>query len=276
MMPQLKRKYAKSLNDCLHIGPALQPLLYNILIRVRLHKSVLIGDIKKAFLQIEVVPEDRDAFRFLWVENIKDESPKIRELRFNRVIFGAGPSPFLLNATLQHHVKQYDTDPAFVNEVLKSPYCDDFVGVSNSTEELVKLKVKLEQRLKEAKFEMHKWNSNDPYLRKLCTTEEAATTKVLGIQWTTSTDSMSINFSHVVENKHSSTQRGILKTTASIFDPLGIGSPVTILAKIVYHEVCVNKLGWDAQIPSELAKLWDSWIKGIEKHPELEYTLFFL
>ena len=267
-----ERKYAKSLNDCLHIGPALQPLLYDILIRVRLHKSVLIGDIKKAFLQIEVVPEDRDALRFLWVENIKDESPKIRELRFNRVIFGAGPSPFLLNATLHHHIKQYDTDPAFVNEVLRSLYCDDFVGVSNSTEELVKLKVQLEQRLKEAKFEMHKWKSNDPYLREICATEEAATTKMLGIQWNTSTDSMSINFSHVVENEHSSTQRGILKTTASIFDPLGIGSPVTILAKIVYHEVCLKKLGWDTQIPLELAKLWDFWIKGIENHPELEYN----
>ena len=115
-------------NDCLHIGPALQPLLYDILIRVRLHKSVLIGDIKKAFLQIEVVPEDRDALRFLWVENIKDESPTIRELCFNKVILGAGPSPFLLNATLHHHIKQYDTDQAFVNEVLKSLYCDDFVG----------------------------------------------------------------------------------------------------------------------------------------------------
>ena len=95
---------------------------------MRLHKSVLIGDIKKAFLQIEVVPEDRDALRFLRVESIKDKSPKIRELRFNRIIFGAGPSPFLLNATLRHHIKQYDTDPVFVNEFLKSLHCYDFVG----------------------------------------------------------------------------------------------------------------------------------------------------
>ena len=83
---------------------------------------------------------------------------------------------------------------------------------------------------------------------------------------------MLINFSHVVENEYSSTQRGSLKTTASIFDPVGIGSPVTILAKIVYRKVCLKKLGWDAQIPSELAKLWDSWIKGLDKHPDLEYN----
>ena len=82
-----ERKYAKSLNDCLHIRPVLQQLLYDILIRVRLHKSVLIGDIKKAFLQFELVPEDRDALLFLWVESIEDKSPKIRDLRFNRVMF---------------------------------------------------------------------------------------------------------------------------------------------------------------------------------------------
>ena len=68
-----ERKYARSLNDCLHIGPAIQPLLYDILIRVRFHKSVHIGDINKAFLQIEVAPDDRDALLFLWVESIIKE-----------------------------------------------------------------------------------------------------------------------------------------------------------------------------------------------------------
>ena len=144
--------------------------------------------------------------------------------------------------------------------------------MSNSTGELVKLKTKLEQTLKEAKFEMHKWKSNDPYLREIYATEEAVTTKVLGFQCKTGTDGMSINFSNVVESEHSLTQRGSLKITASIFDLLGIGSPVTILAKIFYHEVSLKRLGWDAQIPSELTKLCESWIKSIEKHPELEYN----
>ena len=54
MMPELKRESMPNLY--MTVGPALQPLLYDILIRVRLHKSVLIGSIKKAFLQIEVVP----------------------------------------------------------------------------------------------------------------------------------------------------------------------------------------------------------------------------
>ena len=96
---------------------------------------------------------------------------------------------------------------------------------------------------------MHKWKSNDPSLREIYATEEASMTKVLGIQWNTSTDNMSVNFSHVVENENSLIQRGLLRTTTSIFDPLGIGSPVTISAKIIYREVCLKRFGWDTQIP---------------------------
>ena len=267
-----ERKYAKSLNDCLHIGPALQPLLYDILLRLRLHRTVLIGDIKKAFLQIEVAPEDRDVLRFLWVENILDEQPTIRELRFKRVIFGAGPSPFLLNATLHHHLKKYDTDPAFVKQVLKSLYCDDFIGGADTPEELLELKTKLEQRLKDAKFEMHKWKTNDQLIAEACLTEEEGTTKVLGVSWNTVTDNMSVSYSHVLENDHTLTQRGLLKTTASIFDPLGIASPVTIIAKMIYHEVCLAKAGWDTEISSDQVKLWESWIRNLAKHPELEFS----
>jgi len=87
---------------------------------------------------------------------------------------------------------------------------------------------------------MHKWKSNDPYRKEICATEEAARTKVLGIHWNTTTDDVSIKFPHGVESEHSLTQRGILKTTSSISDPIGIGSPAPILTKIVYHEVCLK------------------------------------
>ena len=54
-----------SLNDCLHVGPALTPLLYNILIRFREKRVALVGDIEKALLNIEVERQDRDCLRFL-------------------------------------------------------------------------------------------------------------------------------------------------------------------------------------------------------------------
>ena len=40
-------KRGASLNDCLHVGPALSPLLLNILIRFREKSIALVGDIEK-------------------------------------------------------------------------------------------------------------------------------------------------------------------------------------------------------------------------------------
>ena len=54
-----EQKYGKSLNDCLHIGPPLQPILYHIFIRFRTYPVAILGDIKQAFLQIKVDPKDR-------------------------------------------------------------------------------------------------------------------------------------------------------------------------------------------------------------------------
>ena len=58
-----ENKKAASLNDCLHVGPPLSPLLYDILLRFRQKKVALVGDIEKAFLNIEIASQDRDSLR---------------------------------------------------------------------------------------------------------------------------------------------------------------------------------------------------------------------
>ena len=53
---------------------------------------------------ISVDEDDRDALQFLWFDDPFIEDPKIVVLRFARVAFGLSSSPFLLNATLKHHI----------------------------------------------------------------------------------------------------------------------------------------------------------------------------
>ena len=57
------RQQLPSLNDCLETSPAVQPLLFDILLRKRLKKLCVTGDIEKAFHQIRVHEEDHDALR---------------------------------------------------------------------------------------------------------------------------------------------------------------------------------------------------------------------
>ena len=100
-----------SLNDCLHTGPNLIQRLQNILLTLRSHKIAFTADIEKAFLQIELNIQDRDATRFLWLKDVDKSANNPDNLvvyRFCRVLFRAAPSPYLLNATIQHHLIKQD------------------------------------------------------------------------------------------------------------------------------------------------------------------------
>ena len=48
----------------MNLSPQTQRLLWDILIRSRVAPVCVVGDITKAFLQVELHTEDRDAFRF--------------------------------------------------------------------------------------------------------------------------------------------------------------------------------------------------------------------
>ena len=154
-----------SLNDCLHVGPPLAPLLFDVLLRLRTYKVVLIGDIQQAFLNIEVAKEDRDAIRFLWYSNICTRDRIIDVYLFCRVIFGAGPSPFLLNGILRHHIEKYEKeDPEFVRKLVESFYVDDLATGSHSKCDAFHLYKKIESRIAEGGFVLRKWKSNSQEL----------------------------------------------------------------------------------------------------------------
>ena len=161
-----ERRNGLSLNDILHIGPSLTPLLYDVLLRFRCHKVVLIGDIRKAFLSIEVQEKDRDALRFFWVENLEDktiDNPVV--FRSCRVIFGAGPSPFILSGVLQHHIQRYaKEDPEFAEKLKKGYYVDDLITGCEDVQEAFQLYEKTMHRMKEGGFLMRKWKSNSKEL----------------------------------------------------------------------------------------------------------------
>ena len=92
---------ASSVTERMYTGPALHLLLWDILIRAGMSPYLLLGDIQKAFLQISVNSEDRDAFRFMFNLLGKEE-----QLRFTRIPSGAEASPFILGGTLQYHYSQ--------------------------------------------------------------------------------------------------------------------------------------------------------------------------
>ena len=51
----LSKPSSDSLNECLYSGPALTPTIFNVLLRFREKRISLVGDIEKAFFNVELL-----------------------------------------------------------------------------------------------------------------------------------------------------------------------------------------------------------------------------
>ena len=190
-----------SLNDCLETGPSLIPNLAEILIRFRRHKVAMIADITKAFLQIQVRKEDQDVHRFLWNQN-----GVIRIMRFARVPFGNKSSPFLLNATIKHHLSKFPSTRV-IKELQDNLYVDDWLTGADSESEACRMFTEARSVMLKAKMSLAKW--------------ESESVKVLGMKWLPSIDCFSFDGLEIPDGLKV-TKRTILSFIARLFDPLGV------------------------------------------------------
>ena len=271
-----------SLNDCLEPGQPLQNLLWSVLVRNRLKPVALCGDLKQAFLQVRIREEDRDALRFHWIKN--RDPAQIEVMRFTRALFGLVQSPFLLGATIEEHLNSFENNhPAEVNEIRRSLYVDDVISGACTVEQAQHLKDTAISVFGEANFELHKWHSNageletereemdvDQSYAKEQLGVRANETKMLGLAWNKSEDSLGVTFP---AKQAELTKRGVLRNLASLYDPLGFASPATLLGKMVYRECCDQNLTWDKELPDNIVHMWRNFEKNLPTMIEVPRSL---
>ncbi|CAB4022405.1 Hypothetical predicted protein, partial [Paramuricea clavata] len=77
--------------------------------------------------------------------------------------------------------------------------------------------------------------------------------KLLGLKWNKIEDTLQVDFPTVPAVL---TKRGVLAYLAKVYDPLGLTSPMMLEGKIIYREICEEKIRWNGSIPDELSKRW--------------------
>ena len=83
---------------------------------------------------------------------------------------------------------------------------------------------------------------------------------MLGVTWRPVEDHLVFDLgsvaSHVRELEP--TKRNIVGIATRFYDPLGFVSPITIRFKMLFQELCENKVGWDEPLSGNLLSRWKS------------------
>ena len=194
--------------------------------------------------------------------------PNIQVYRFAKVAFGVSSSPFLLNATIRHHLTSTDMPRESAEKVLKSLYVDDYVGGDDSDDSVFEMYKNLKIFFINGGFNMRKWVSNSLVFQERIeksvedtkiqdddqtfssslfeSTKNPSTAKlnVLGVGWERQKDLLFLDLTSQLEtiNNGTITKRAILGATSKLYDPLGLLSPVIILSKIIFQAICKSKV----------------------------------
>ncbi|XP_050024017.2 uncharacterized protein [Dermacentor andersoni] len=205
-----------------------------------------------------------------------EELPAVVTYRMTRVPFGVTSSPFLLAATLQHHLEGLPERYAETAGILrKHHYVDNLVTGVDSLDKGKVLCQESNDILSQAGMRLHKWMSNDRDLvnflengnveRRNADAEHAAATKVLGVGWNAQTDPFEYNLTSLIDflSARADNKRFVLQVSARIFDPFGFISPTTLCVKVMFQKLWELGIGWDDPLPETLQPEWDCWCREL-------------
>jgi hypothetical protein len=134
--------------------------------RFRQPRYPVLADIEKAFLQIQLHEPDREVAKFLLVRDVHQPlSPdNLIIYRFQRVAFGVISSPFLLAATINHHLSTYDSPVG--REMVNNTYIDNVLLRCSSTKKALEKSREARKIFSDCKMNLREFISNAPGFMK--------------------------------------------------------------------------------------------------------------
>lgn len=276
-----------SLNDLQLVGPPIQGDLIAILLRFRENRYVACADIEKMYRCVLVDENQRDLQLILWRDNPSDQ---LSVYRLNTVTYGQAAAPYLScrclkqlaieclpNATVVESDTtptrpRHDIGPEVAQTINDNFYVDDLVCGASSIPKLMSICQDTTKVLNTGCLPLRKWvfnfnhksqnDTNTNISKNLSLGENAHRT--LGLGWYNMSDELYYHTQIKHDTEHIS-KRIILSVSSQIFDPLGMLSPVTTIAKTLLQKCWLLKLDWDKPVPDDVAKIWVKFLDNLDR-----------
>lgn len=200
--------------------------------------------------------------RFLWVRDPKGplNGKNIIVYRFQTIVFGATSSPFLLAATINHHLHNHPNPLA--RELMKNVYVDNILTNAKSVSEAIE-QIKISKEIfKECHMNLREFVSANKEINAFLESignPVPKKVKFLGIEWNTEDDTIEVTtYKPLNKEPEEWTKRFVLRAVAKIYDPLGQIVPKTIKAKKFVQNLWKENQKWDQALTQEQASEWKS------------------
>ncbi|XP_068750874.1 uncharacterized protein [Montipora capricornis] len=150
-------------------------------------------------------------------------------------------------------------------------YVDDCLSGADDVEATVKLQQSLDKMMERGGFNLTKWASNSrEVLSHIAEQEQAEAStldlnaseplKALGICWNILTDCFLFNVSpSMLTVSDPETKRSLLSIGSRVVDPMGLITPFTIRAKMLFQELWQRGSQWEDRLDEDIADQWRSW-----------------
>ena len=262
-----------SLNDCLYTSPCLLNNLAELLLRFRFPQYAFVADIQRAFLHIKLREAERPFVRFLWYKD-NDPTKEICVYTYNTIVFGHTSSPMSLGAVLQHHLDQFDSPVAV--DISEKLYVDNLLSGVENEASAISYFHEARDLMQKGNLILRQWCTNSALLRHEVqqhnTGTRSSTISILGLSWDTKTDTISFPVQNFDSTNTQLTKRHALSMTSKLYDPLGMLSPVTLVARLFIAELWDQKIDWDQPLPPNFSEKWQSIEKDLNAASRLEFS----
>jgi hypothetical protein len=268
----------ESLNDKCFRGPDMNNNLLHVLLRFRQHHFAFCADVEAMYYQVLIPAKERDCLRFLWF----DECGDIAHYRMTRHVFGgvwcASSSAYALRKTLSDCSDV--VDPLVKDTIQKSFYVDDCLKSCASEQDAHLIIEGTRSVLSRGGFNLTKFIANEAGLLTLVPQSHWATegkdlggdcsSKTLGVKWDVTRDLFYFE-ADLTNQSCEVTKRNILKITSSVFDPLGLISPILLTGKLIFQDVTRLQLAWDDPAPVDVCDKWTAWLQDLQRIGVLQF-----
>lgn len=207
---------AKSTN-----GRRLQKDIFDILLKWRLWRYVMMADVEKIYRQVRVAEKHQTYQHIVWREK-KDEP--IKEYRLTTVTYGTASAPFLAIRSL-FHIADSCSNVEITQIIKQDFYMNDLINGSETIERAQYIRHSIQTQLLNYGFNLRKRMSNNRRIiedidetanNEIIQIKDDESVKTLGLHWDPAKDDFKFHINFVTNNIV--TRRHALAEVAIIFD----------------------------------------------------------